>query len=210
MPRGLAWVMRRLQGASDGFGICRRRQHGSAHGRKTVGRRQELIVHDLRPAALEPLTRRQARAAASPRAVADQCEMAFVSLPTLDTLRSVVLGTDGVGSGRAVKTVVNTCTVGVPLVEELEGPGGERHRPRRLPHQRRSARGTGGDARRHDLGRSGPGRKSAPLRIELGSSNGRWRSAGARPGIEAHQQYPFRSRTGGDLRGLRHGGQGRP
>ena len=81
---------------------------------------QELIVHDLRPAALEPLTRRQARAAASPREVADGCEVAFVSLPTLDALRSVVLGADGVGSGRAVKTVVNTCTVGVPLVEELE------------------------------------------------------------------------------------------
>lgn len=80
----------------------------------------ELVVHDIRPAALEPLTRRQARAAASPREVADRCEIVMVSLPTLDALRAVVLGPEGVMTGKAVKTVVNTCTVGVPLVEEME------------------------------------------------------------------------------------------
>ncbi|HEX4893718.1 MAG TPA: NAD(P)-dependent oxidoreductase [Hyphomicrobiaceae bacterium] len=81
---------------------------------------QELVVHDIRAAALEPLTKRQARPAASPREVADKAELVFVSLPTLDALRAVVTGPDGVINGRAVKTVVNTCTVGVPLVEELE------------------------------------------------------------------------------------------
>jgi 3-hydroxyisobutyrate dehydrogenase-like beta-hydroxyacid dehydrogenase len=81
---------------------------------------QELVVQDIRASALEPLTRRQARSAATPREVADKCELAFVSLPTLESLRSVVLGGDGLINGGAVKTVVNTCTVGVPLVEELE------------------------------------------------------------------------------------------
>ena len=80
----------------------------------------ELVVHDVRAAALEPLTRRQARPAASAREVGDRCEMAMVSLPTLEALRQVVLGPGGVGEGRAIKLVVNTCTVGVPLVEELE------------------------------------------------------------------------------------------
>ncbi len=80
----------------------------------------ELVVHDIRPAALEPLTKRQARAAASPREVADRCETVMVSLPTLDALRAVVLGAEGVVHGKAVKLVVNTCTVGVPLVEEME------------------------------------------------------------------------------------------
>lgn len=80
----------------------------------------ELVVHDVRAAALEPLTRRQARPAASPREVADRCEVALVSLPTLDSLSQVVLGQEGVVHGKAVKLVVNTCTVGVPLVEELE------------------------------------------------------------------------------------------
>jgi 3-hydroxyisobutyrate dehydrogenase-like beta-hydroxyacid dehydrogenase len=81
---------------------------------------QELVVHDIRATALEPLTKRQARPAASPREVADKAELVFLSLPTLDALRAVVTGPDGVINGRAVKTVINTCTVGVPLVEELE------------------------------------------------------------------------------------------
>ena len=80
----------------------------------------ELVVHDIRPAAMEPLTKRQARTAASPREVADRCETVMVSLPTLDSLRAVVLGTEGVVHGKAVKLVINTCTVGVPFVEEME------------------------------------------------------------------------------------------
>ena len=79
-----------------------------------------LIVHDVREAALKPLIERQARPAASPREVADRCETAFVSLPTLAALKEVVLGANGVMHGRALKLLVNTCTVGVPLVEELE------------------------------------------------------------------------------------------
>lgn len=87
---------------------------------KLVGNGEELVVHDRREAALEPLVQRQARPAASPREVADRCHTAFVSLPTLDSLRSVVLGSNGLIEGGALKLVVNTCTVGVPLVEELE------------------------------------------------------------------------------------------
>lgn len=79
----------------------------------------DLVVHDIRPEALAPLTARQARPASSPREVADRCETVFVSLPTLDSLRAVVLGPEGAQHGKAVKLVVNTCTVGVPLVEEL-------------------------------------------------------------------------------------------
>jgi 3-hydroxyisobutyrate dehydrogenase-like beta-hydroxyacid dehydrogenase len=42
-----------------------------------------------------------------------------VSLATLDALRDVCLGADGVLQGGKVKTLINTCTVGVPLVEEI-------------------------------------------------------------------------------------------
>lgn len=79
----------------------------------------ELVVQDIREAALTPLTARQARTAATPREVADRCEMVFVSLPTLPALRDVVLGKDGAIEGKAMKVLINTCTVGVPLVEEL-------------------------------------------------------------------------------------------
>ncbi len=81
----------------------------------------EFIVHDIRREALAPLLARQARPASSPRDVGDRCETAFVSLPTLESLREVVLGANGVAEGKALRLLVNTCTVGVPLVEELEG-----------------------------------------------------------------------------------------
>jgi 2-hydroxy-3-oxopropionate reductase len=86
---------------------------------KLIDAGEALIVHDARPAALQPLLERQARAAGSPREVADRCATVIVSLPTLDSLKDVVLGKDGVVEGKAVKTIINTCTVGVPLVEEL-------------------------------------------------------------------------------------------
>jgi 2-hydroxy-3-oxopropionate reductase len=87
---------------------------------KLVGAGDELVVHDVREEALKPLIEKQARPAATPREVGDRCSVAFVSLPTLETLKTVVLGKDGLIHGSAVKLVVNTCTVGVPLVEELE------------------------------------------------------------------------------------------
>jgi 2-hydroxy-3-oxopropionate reductase len=87
---------------------------------KLLDKGTDLVIHDAREAALAPLTARQARTAASPREVGDTCETAFVSLPTLPALREVVLGANGLVHGRKVKLVINTCTVGVPLVEELE------------------------------------------------------------------------------------------
>lgn len=80
---------------------------------------ERLVVFDQREAALEPLLARQARAAASVRQVADECPVVIVSLPTLAALEEVVVGCGGVLQGRAVRTVVNTCTVGAPLVEKL-------------------------------------------------------------------------------------------
>jgi 2-hydroxy-3-oxopropionate reductase len=44
----------------------------------------------------------------------------FVSLPTLAAFREVVFGADGLIHGAAMKLLVNTCTVGVPFVREIE------------------------------------------------------------------------------------------
>ena len=79
-----------------------------------------LTVHDIRETAMQPLLDRQARRAASPRELADQCEIVFVSLPTLAAFRTVMFGEDGLISGKAMKLLVNTCTVGVPFVKEIE------------------------------------------------------------------------------------------
>lgn len=80
----------------------------------------DLVVYDISESAMRPLLDRQARRAESPRDMADKCEIVFVSLPTLEALRQVVLGADGLIEGKALRLLVNTCTVGVPMVEEME------------------------------------------------------------------------------------------
>jgi 3-hydroxyisobutyrate dehydrogenase-like beta-hydroxyacid dehydrogenase len=79
-----------------------------------------LVVFDISEAAMEPLLLRQARRAGSPRDVGDQCEIVAVSLPTLGAFRAAVLGPDGLAAGRAMKVLLNTCTVGVPFLREIE------------------------------------------------------------------------------------------
>ena len=79
-----------------------------------------LTVYDIREEAMRPLLERQARRAASPKALADQCEIVFVSLPTLAAFRAATLGPDGLSEGKTIKLLVNTCTIGVPFVKEIE------------------------------------------------------------------------------------------
>ena len=79
-----------------------------------------LVVFDISEAAMEPLLLRQARRAASPKDAGDQCETVVVSLPTLAAFRAAVLGPEGLAAGRAMKVLLNTCTVGVPFLREVE------------------------------------------------------------------------------------------
>ena len=78
-----------------------------------------LLVHDINEAALQPLLQRQARRAASPKQLAEQCDVVFVSLPTLAAFRAVVFGENGLLQGRGMKVLVNTCTVGVTFIREV-------------------------------------------------------------------------------------------
>lgn len=79
----------------------------------------EVWVFDAREEAMKPLLERQARRAESPKALADACETVVVSLPTLTVFREVVIGS-GMLSGKAIKTLVNTCTVGGAFSQEIE------------------------------------------------------------------------------------------
>jgi 3-hydroxyisobutyrate dehydrogenase-like beta-hydroxyacid dehydrogenase len=78
-----------------------------------------LTIYDINEAAMQPLLERQARRAASPKDLADKHEIVFVSLPTLAAFRAVAFGTEGLVHGGKMKLLVNTCTVGVPFVNEL-------------------------------------------------------------------------------------------
>jgi len=80
----------------------------------------ELWVYDVREDAMRPLLERQARRAASPKALADTCDTVIVSLPTLAIFRHALSGPAGLLAGKALKTLVNTCTVGGPFVREVE------------------------------------------------------------------------------------------
>ncbi len=79
----------------------------------------ELWVCDLSEDAKRPLLERQARSAASPRELAEACDTVVVSLPTLKAFRQTVTGPEGLLSGSALKTLVNTCTVGKPFLAEI-------------------------------------------------------------------------------------------
>ena len=79
-----------------------------------------LTVFDISENAKQPLLDRQAGRAASPKDLADRQKIVFVSLPTLAAFRAVTFGEDGLIAGRGMKVLVNTCTVGVPFVKEIE------------------------------------------------------------------------------------------
>ncbi|MFO1161477.1 MAG: NAD(P)-dependent oxidoreductase [Reyranellaceae bacterium] len=79
----------------------------------------ELWIFDVREEAMGPLLERQARRAESPAALGGTCETVIVSLPTLAVFRDAVIAS-GLLSGKAIKTLVNTCTVGGSFIREIE------------------------------------------------------------------------------------------
>jgi 2-hydroxy-3-oxopropionate reductase len=92
---------------------------GQPMAEKLLDGGHRLLIHDINEAAMQPLLQRQARRAASPRDLADQCGVVIVSLPTLAAFRAVVFGKTGLLAGGAMKILVNTCTVGVPFIREV-------------------------------------------------------------------------------------------
>ena len=95
-------------------------QMGQPMAEKLLDAGHSLAIYDIDEMAMAPLLERQARRADSPRDLADRCEIVFVSLPTLAAFREVAFGAEGLAQGKAMKLLVNTCTVGVPFVKEIE------------------------------------------------------------------------------------------
>jgi 2-hydroxy-3-oxopropionate reductase len=93
---------------------------GQPMAAKLLDAGHSLTIFDISEPAMRPLLERQARRAASPRELGDRSEIVFVSLPTLAAFRAAVLGPNGLIHGGALKVLVNTCTVGVPFVKEVE------------------------------------------------------------------------------------------
>ena len=78
-----------------------------------------LLVYDVERGATQPLVVKGAQAAISPRDVASRAEVVFLCLPTLESIREVTLGSEGLRHGAGIKTCVNFSTVGPAFVREI-------------------------------------------------------------------------------------------
>src|SRR5262252_7221688 len=182
---------------------------GQPMSHKLLDASHSLTIYDINETAMLPLLERQARRGASPRDLADRCEIVFVSLPTLAAFREVAFGADGLIHGSAMKLLVNTCTVGVLFVREIEQAMAQR------------------DVTVIDCPISGgpPGARAGTLSVMVSGDPaaiervrpmislwGRTLTvAGDRRGASAEvdQQHPVSGRFGGDRRSIRDGFQGR-
>jgi len=77
-----------------------------------------LVVYDVEASKAESLGP-GAHVARSPRDVADQGEVVFVSLPTPAVVREVACGDDGLAGGRALKVYVDLSTTGVAVARQV-------------------------------------------------------------------------------------------
>jgi 2-hydroxy-3-oxopropionate reductase len=87
---------------------------------KLIDGGHRLTVLDLNEDAMRPLLDRQASRGRSPKDLADRHAIVIVSLPTLAAFRAVVFGDNGLLQGSALKILLNTCTVGVKFIREIE------------------------------------------------------------------------------------------
>ena len=78
-----------------------------------------VTVFDPNPAAMAVLTQAGARAAASPKAVADESEIVFACLRPLSANLDAALGREGVIAGSAIRIYVELSTIGQKTVTTL-------------------------------------------------------------------------------------------
>lgn len=93
---------------------------GGPMASRLVGQVDTLVVHDVSSGAVDALVKQGAQAAGSTKALGDQCEIVFLSLPTPAIVREAVLGPDGVAAGGKVKLICDLSTSGPGLAQELD------------------------------------------------------------------------------------------
>jgi 3-hydroxyisobutyrate dehydrogenase-like beta-hydroxyacid dehydrogenase len=85
-----------------------------------------LVVFDTRPEIVASAVALGAKAASSPRDVADRSETVLASLPSVQASRDVATGPDGVIEGRRVKRFVDLSTVGSTAAQQIQTQLAER------------------------------------------------------------------------------------
>ena len=111
---------------SEPIGFVGLGQMGGPMTRRLLAAGYELVVHDVRAAAVDRLVAEGAERAASPAEVAERVEVVLVSLPTPQVVRQVALGPDGLIRGSAIKTYVDLSTTGQAVAVAVAEALGER------------------------------------------------------------------------------------
>src|SRR5262245_37232332 len=94
-------------------------QMGQHMARRLIEAGHTLVVYDTRREAMDRLTARGARAAASAREVADQVETVMASLPTPDVVLAVATGENGVADGKRVRRFIDLSTTGARMAARI-------------------------------------------------------------------------------------------
>jgi len=96
----------------DGVGFIGLGKMGSPIAMRVLKKTGELRVFDVRKAATEQCASLGAQLADSVTALASQCELIFISLPTPEIVRNVAIGEGGIVSGNKVRMLVDLSTTG--------------------------------------------------------------------------------------------------
>ena len=99
---------------------------GGAMARRLIDAGHQLIVHDPSAAAAAALAALGARVAPSARAVADAAPIVFLSLPNPQIVAEVVLGAQGIRSGKRLEVCVDLSTSGPDTALKLAAGLAER------------------------------------------------------------------------------------
>src|SRR5579885_875213 len=92
---------------------------GAAIAERLIDAGHALRVHDPNPAATASLIARGAIAAPSPRAAAEQSEVAFACLPSPEISDQVALDRDGIATCKNLSAYVEMSTIGSKTVKTI-------------------------------------------------------------------------------------------
>ncbi len=92
---------------------------GSPMAKRLIEAGHSLIVTDPNSAAVQELVSLGARAAKNPAEIAAEADVALLSLPTPDVVRTVAFGPDGLANGGKLRVVIDLSTTGPRVAAEL-------------------------------------------------------------------------------------------
>jgi 3-hydroxyisobutyrate dehydrogenase-like beta-hydroxyacid dehydrogenase len=92
---------------------------GAPMARRLVSLGYRVIVCDVNRHAVQSIVACGAQALPTPKAIASEAKLVLTCLPSLDALRKVVLGEDGLIAGTAIETYVDFSTTGSEFAREL-------------------------------------------------------------------------------------------